>query len=92
LQSWTSTKSAMKKPVDEKQYDVRLSVFGSGTSSEHNKTETARTLEEDYVKIYTDGSKMVDKVGYAIVKEEHTIKKKILPQNTVFSAEQSTII
>jgi hypothetical protein len=35
---------------------------------------------------------MRDKVGYAIVKEEHTIRKKILPQNTVFSAEQSAII
>jgi hypothetical protein len=52
-----------------------------------------RTLDEDYgkhVKIYTDGSKMGDKVGYAIVKEEHT--KRILPQNTVLSAEQSAII
>jgi ribonuclease HI len=35
---------------------------------------------------------MGDKVGYAIVKEEHTIKERILPQNTVFSAEQSAII
>jgi ribonuclease HI len=35
---------------------------------------------------------MRDKVGYAIVEEEHKIKKKILPQNTVFSAEQSAII
>jgi ribonuclease HI len=35
---------------------------------------------------------MGDKVGSAIVKEEHTIKKRILPQNTVFSAEQSAII
>jgi hypothetical protein len=52
-------------------------------------------LDEDYgkhVKIYTDGSKMRDTVGYVIVKEEHTIKKRILPQNTVFSAEQSGII
>jgi hypothetical protein len=32
---------------------------------------------------------MGHKVRYAIVKEEHTIKKKILPQNTVFSAEQT---
>jgi ribonuclease HI len=32
------------------------------------------------------------KVGYAIVKEEHTTRKRILPQNTVFSAEQSAII
>jgi hypothetical protein len=29
---------------------------------------------------------------YAMVKEEHTIKKRILPQNTVFSAEESAII
>jgi hypothetical protein len=36
-------------------------------------------LDEDYgkhVKIFTAGSKMGDKVGYAIVKEEHTIKKE----------------
>jgi hypothetical protein len=39
-----------------------------------------------------NGSKMVDKVGYAIVKEEHTIRKRILPQNTVFSVEQSAIV
>jgi hypothetical protein len=37
-------------------------------------------------------SKMGDKVGYVIVKEEHTTKKRILPQNTVFSVEQSAII
>jgi hypothetical protein len=39
--------------------------------------ETARTLDEDYgihVKIHTDGFKMRDKVRYAIVKEEPTIK------------------
>jgi hypothetical protein len=83
------------KPVNEKQFDVRLSAFGPGTSSERYRTVMARTLDEDYgkhVKIYTDGSKMAHKVGYAIVKEEHTIKKRILPQNTVFRAEQSAII
>jgi hypothetical protein len=35
---------------------------------------------------------MGGKVEYAIVKEEHTIKKRILPQNRVFSAEQSAFI
>jgi ribonuclease HI len=62
------------------------------TRSERYRKETARMLYEDYgkhVKIYTEGSKMGDKVGYGVVKEEHTIKKRILPQNTVFSAEQS---
>jgi hypothetical protein len=66
------------KPVDEKQYDVKLSAFGPGTSSERYRTEKARTLEEDYgkhVKIYTDGLKMGHKMGYAIVKEEHTNRK-----------------
>jgi hypothetical protein len=70
-------------------------AFGPGTSSERYRTETAIKLDEDYgkhVKIFTDGSKMGDKEGYAFVKEEHTIKKRILSQNTVFSAEQSAII
>jgi hypothetical protein len=73
------------KPVNEKQFDVRLSAFGPGIS---------RTFAEDYgkhVKIYTDRSKMGDKVRYAVIKK-HTIKKRILPQSTVFSAEQSAII
>jgi hypothetical protein len=35
---------------------------------------------------------MADRVGYAIVKKDHTIKKRILPQNTVFSVDQSAII
>jgi archaellum biogenesis ATPase FlaH len=35
---------------------------------------------------------MRDKVGYAVVKEEHTIKNRILPQNKVLSAEHSVII
>jgi hypothetical protein len=65
------------KPVNEKQFDVKLSAFGLGTSSERYRMETARTLDEDYgkhVKIHTDGLKMRDKVRYAIVKEEPTIK------------------
>jgi hypothetical protein len=70
------------KPVNEKQFDVRLSA-----------TETARTLDKDYgkhFKIYTNKSKMEDKIlGNSIVKEVHTIKKRILHQNTVFSTEQS---
>jgi hypothetical protein len=69
------------KLVNEKQFDVRFSAIGPRTSSECYKTETARTIDEDYgkhVKIYTDGSKMRDKGGYAIVKEEHTIKKRII--------------
>jgi hypothetical protein len=67
------------KPVNEKQFHVRLSAFGPGTSSKRYRTEPARTLDEDYgkhCKICTDGSKMGDKVGYAIMKEERMIKKR----------------
>jgi hypothetical protein len=83
------------KPVNKKQFEVGLSAFRPRISRERYMTEMARTLHEDYekhVKIYTHRSKMGDKVGYVIVKEEHTIEKRILPQNTVFSAEQSAII
>jgi hypothetical protein len=65
------------KPDNEKQFDVRICAFGPGTSSECYRMETIRTLEEDYgkhVKIYTDRSKMGDIIGYAVVREEHTIK------------------
>jgi hypothetical protein len=61
-----------------RQFDVRLSVFGPGTSSKRYRMETARTLDEDYgkhVKIFTDRSKMGDKVGYAIVKENNSTSK-----------------
>jgi hypothetical protein len=83
------------KSVNGRQFDGRFSAFGPGTSNKRYRTETARTLDDDHgkhVKIFTNGSKMGDKVGYAIVKEERTIKKIILPQNTVYSAEQSAII
>jgi hypothetical protein len=86
IETFSRYERLLWKPVEEKQYDVKVSAFGPGTSSERYRTEMARTLDEDYgkhVEIYTDGSKMGDKVGYAIVKEEHKIKKRILPQNTV---------
>jgi hypothetical protein len=38
------------KPVSEKQFDVRISAFGTGTSSERYRTETAKTLDKNYEK------------------------------------------
>jgi ribonuclease HI len=53
-----------------------------------------RKQPECLTKIMENTSRYIrtDKLGYVVVKEEHTIKKKILPQNTVFSAKQSAII
>jgi hypothetical protein len=45
------------KPVNEKQFDVRISTFGPGTSCESYRTETARTLDEDYGKHITPKKK-----------------------------------
>jgi hypothetical protein len=82
--------------VNEKQFDVRLSAFGPGTSSEHYMTETARKLDEDYckhVKIYTDGSKMGDKVGYAKKntrsRKESYLKKQCSVRSSLQILEQS---
>jgi hypothetical protein len=48
---------------------------------------------ERHTQIYTDGSKKEEEeVGYAVVWEEETIKKKIHPQNSIYSTEQSAII
>jgi hypothetical protein len=56
-----------------------------------------RILNEKYKhhsKIYTDGSKKEDKVGYAYAVElnENTTRRKQFPQNLIYSAEQSAII
>jgi hypothetical protein len=53
-------------------------------------TETARTIEEKYrkhIKIYTDGSKKDGEVG-----PKSQIRKRLQPQNTVFSIKQEVII
>jgi ribonuclease HI len=43
-------------------------------------------------KIYTDGSKKDEKVGYAVVLIESTIKRRQFSQNSIYSAEHSAII
>jgi hypothetical protein len=45
-----------------------------------------------HIKIYTDGSKKEDKVGYSVICNQQTIKKRIRPQNTIFSTEQGAIL
>jgi hypothetical protein len=79
------------KPVNEIEFDFRLSVNGPGTCNERYRTETARTLDEDYgkqVKIYTDPSKMGDKVGYAIVNESY-LKTRWSVRSSLQLLEQS---
>jgi hypothetical protein len=50
------------KPVNEKQFEVRLSAFGPETSIERYRMETTRTLDEDYGKhVNTGGSNLGEK-------------------------------
>jgi ferric iron reductase protein FhuF len=55
---------------------------------------TARILENKYkhhIKVYTDGSNKEDRLGYSVIWNQKNIKKRIRPQNAIFSAEQSAI-
>jgi ribonuclease HI len=55
-------------------------------------------LEEKYnkhivsLRIYTNGSKKDEKVGCGVITPDEKFRKRLKPQNTVFSAEQETII
>jgi ribonuclease HI len=47
---------------------------------------------EEHDKIYTDGSLKANKVGFAIVRNNQIIKKRMIPQFSIYSAEQQAII
>jgi hypothetical protein len=74
------------KSVNGKQFDV--SAFGPGTSSTRYRMET-KTVANTSRYIQTD-RRWETKYSISVVKEEHTIKKRILL--VVFSAELSAII
>jgi tRNA A37 threonylcarbamoyladenosine synthetase subunit TsaC/SUA5/YrdC len=64
---------------------------GSARLDQKPAAETARTLDEDsgkHVKIYTDRSKMGDKVEYAVVKE-FCLKTRCSVRNSLQLLKQS---
>jgi ribonuclease HI len=66
-----------------------------GFSKEQIVAECTATLKDEYnkrLKIFTDGSLKDERVGYAIVTPEITIKNRMRSQTTIFSAEQEAII
>jgi hypothetical protein len=81
--------------IDHNRFDYELCAIRRGASNDRFQAETFRILNEKYEyhsKIYTDVSKKDEKVGYAVVVSESTIKRRQFPQNSIYSAEQSTII
>jgi hypothetical protein len=81
--------------IDHNRFDYELCAIRRSASNDSTQTETFRILNEKYEhysKIYTDGSKKDEKVGYAVVISENTIIRRQFPQNSIYSAEQSAII
>jgi hypothetical protein len=72
--------------INNQQYDFEVCTIGRRTSNERLCKETARILEERYshhTKIYTDGSKKEERVGYAVIWNDQKIKKRVRLQNTI---------
>jgi hypothetical protein len=85
------------RKIEKTPNHLELCSIGRGVSDERFRQETARILENKYkhhIKVYTDGSNKEDRLGYSVIWNQQNIKKRIRPQNTIFSfsAEQSAII
>jgi hypothetical protein len=81
--------------IDHNRFDHELCAIRRGANNERYQAETFCTLNEKYEyhsKIYTDGSKKDEKAGYAVVLSDSTIRRRLFPQNSIYSAEQSAII
>jgi hypothetical protein len=86
-----------KPQIDTRKIESSITNYAQSdeASNERFQAETFHILNEKYEhhsKIYTDGSRKDEKVRYAVVLSESTIKRKQFPQNSIFSAEQSAII
>jgi hypothetical protein len=66
-----------------------------GASRERIQAEFTSLMTHKYGehdRIYMDGLLMDDKVGFAFVTNNRTIKKRMRPQSSIYSAEQQAII
>jgi hypothetical protein len=59
------------------------------------RAEKAKLLEEKYnehIRNCSDGSKKIEKAGCAVITSDQKFRKRLKPQNTIYSAEQEAII
>jgi hypothetical protein len=78
----------------DKCLDLTMCSITKRASRERGIYQYTATLEGKYnerLKIFTDGSLKDERVGYAIVIPETTIKYRMRSQTTLFSAEQVII-
>jgi hypothetical protein len=57
-----------------------------------NSKDILKEKCNEHIKIFTDGSKKDEKVGCAVIVPDQKFRKRLKPQNTVYSTEQKTII
>jgi hypothetical protein len=69
--------------------NTQMTAISKGTTTDRIKME--HTIEEEgleeYVRVYTDGSLMEDRVGFAIICEAREIKIRLPKQMSIFNAE-----
>jgi hypothetical protein len=75
----------------DRRFDYKLCAIRRSASNDRFQAEILCLLNEYYEhhsKIYTDGSKKDENIGYAVVLSESTIKRRRFPQNSIYSAER----
>jgi hypothetical protein len=80
--------------IDHQQHDIELCAVVRGSNNQHFQAKSSRILKEKYechIKIYTNGSKKEEEVGYAVVREQKTIKRKKHQHNSIYSEKQLAI-
>jgi flagellar motor protein MotB len=69
--------------------------MGKGIPNEIFRAEFQELVNEkynDHTRIYTDGSKKEENVGYAVVTDQQSTRRSIRDQSSMFSTEQEAII
>jgi disulfide oxidoreductase YuzD len=79
---------------DGKSMDWSLCKMRKGTPNEIFRAEFQELVNEkynDHTRIYIDGSKKKEEVGYAVVTVQQSTRKRIKDQSSIISAEQKPI-
>jgi hypothetical protein len=58
----------------------------------HRIPRTGNEYYNDHTRIYTDGSKKEEKVGYAVVTDQQSTQRRIRDKSLIFSVEQEAVI
>jgi hypothetical protein len=69
--------------------------MGKGIPNEIFRAKFQELVNEkynDHIRIYTDGSKREEKVGYEVVTDQQSTRRSIRDQSSIVSTEQEAII